>query len=162
MKEEGVQAGEEGFLHRWSRRKLEAEQGEAGESVPAVKEETEEALLTDSDMPPLETLGESSDYSGFLSPGVSEGLRRMALRRLFRSAAFNVRDSLDDYDEDFHELAALGTLVPEEMRRRLSSVAERLAEGHPGDEPRAESPPVPEEPVRKIAGEPDKPTEEEA
>ena len=38
---------------------------------------------TDADMPPLESLSADSDFTGFLSPKVSESLRRAALRKLF-------------------------------------------------------------------------------
>ena len=61
----------------------------------------------DADMPPLESLGPESDYSGFMSPGVSEELRRLALRKLFRSPLYNITDGLDDYDDDFRSFAVL-------------------------------------------------------
>ncbi|HSS63664.1 MAG TPA: DUF3306 domain-containing protein, partial [Gammaproteobacteria bacterium] len=88
--------GDGSFLRRWSSRKRRARRGEVEES-PAVKpaEETEavnadepaepERVLNDEDMPPLESLNEDSDYSGFLSPGVSESLRKLALRKMFLS-----------------------------------------------------------------------------
>ena len=69
--------------------------------------DTPPPLLGDADMPPLDSLGPESDYSGFLSPGVSEELRRLALRKLFHSPLFNVTDGLDDYDDDFTSFAVL-------------------------------------------------------
>ena len=75
-------------------------------------------------MPPLESLGPDSDYSGFLSPGVSESLRRLALRRLFHAPEFNLCDGLDDYDDDFRAFAGLGSVVPVEMRKRLEGLLE--------------------------------------
>ena len=138
----------EGPLRRWARRKREvarekesedeARGGDASRapseaaqdarepagdaSAPAAVEEKD---LTDDDMPSLDSLDENSDYSGFLSPGVSEGLRRRALRKLFMSAVFNVRDGLDDYDEDFTNFEALGDIVTSDMRHQAEAEAER-------------------------------------
>ena len=102
------------------------------------REEPEEtpSVLTDADMPSLDTLDESSDYSGFLSPGVSDRLRKRALRKLFATAVFNVRDGLDDYDEDFTWFEPLGDMVTSDMkhqaevaeRRRLEAEEAKLAE----------------------------------
>ncbi len=92
--------------------------GDPGEAAP-------ERPLTDEDMPPLESLGEDSDYSGFLSPGVSDKLRRVALKKLFSSAYFNVLDGLDDYDDDFRTFEALGDIITSDMRHQLELEAER-------------------------------------
>ncbi|MGB5735975.1 MAG: DUF3306 domain-containing protein, partial [Thiohalocapsa sp.] len=87
-----------------------------------------ERLLTDADMPPLESLGPDSDYSGFLSQGVSEALRRQALARMFRSPAFNVVDELDDYAEDFTQFAPLGDVVTADMRHRIEQQLQRAVD----------------------------------
>lgn len=71
---------------------------------------------TDDDMPPLESLNEHSDYSGFLSPGVSEKLRKQALRKLFHLDVYNFCDGLDDYAEDYTKFAALGNILTADMR----------------------------------------------
>ena len=142
----------EGPLRRWARRKREVarkEQAAAeahrentsagapdarrGAGMPGAHEPdgealvavVEEKILTDEDMPPLDSLDEGSDYSGFLSPGVSEGLRRRALRKLFMSAVFNVPDGLDDYDEDFTSFQALGDIVTSDMKHQAEMEAER-------------------------------------
>lgn len=121
---------DESGLARWSRRKAAARQGSPtrnGETAdellpvpvnvyPAVDESIVD--LTDQDMPPLESLDEQSDYSGFLSPGVSEKLRRQALRKLFHLDLYNVTDGLDDYAEDYTKFAPLGNLVTADMRLR--------------------------------------------
>ena len=148
----------EGPLRRWARRKREfaREKEEADETrspdpsraaseavqddrepagdapAPAV---VEEKVLSDEDMPPIDSLGEDSDYSGFLSPGVSEGLRRRALRKLFMSAVFNVRDGLDDYDEDFTNFEALGDIVTSDMRHQAEAEAERARQAQADSEP---------------------------
>lgn len=93
----------------------EAADGPVGKAKP---------VLTDEDMPPLESLDEGGDFSGFLSPGVSEKLRRAAMRKLFSAAVFNVRDGLDDYDEDFTNFEPLGDIVTSDMKHQ-AEVAER-------------------------------------
>ena len=84
-------------------------------------------LLTDADMPELSSIGDDGDYSGFMSPGVSEGLRNKALRQLFMSAQFNVLDGLNDYDDDFTTFEALGDIVTSDMRHRVQMQAEQAA-----------------------------------
>ena len=101
--------------------------GETGEGTPVEAESP--AVLTDADMPPLETLDGHSDYSGFMSSGVSPELRRRALAQLFRSPHLNVSDGLNDYDGDFTGYRPLGDLVTADMRRRLARAVERLSEG---------------------------------
>lgn len=81
--------------------------------------------LTDADMPALETLGADDDYSGFMSPGVSEALRAKALRKLFMSSKFNVVDGLNDYDDDFTTFEALGDIITSDMRHRMEVEAEK-------------------------------------
>lgn len=115
------------FLQRWSERKLRARQADTAPPEPPAPEPPVQAL-TDVDMPPLESLDEHSDYSGFFSPKVSAELRRRALRKLFHSPAFNVMDKLDIYAEDYTHFEALGDVVTQEMRYRMETEARRLAQ----------------------------------
>lgn len=115
-----------GFMQRWSRRKIDV-QSEAIEKVKQEKnpaktvpaEPVAEEYKTDADMPPIEQLTEESDFSDFLSPKVSEALRKQALRKLFHMPSMNVVDGLDDYAEDFSSFAPLGDIIPHEMKRML-------------------------------------------
>jgi hypothetical protein len=113
----------EQFLSRWSRLKqADGAEAAAEETLPeplldAAAEAPPE--LTDDDMPSLDTLGDDDDYSGFLSEGVSDALRKQALRRLFRSPKFNVVDGLDDYAEDFTSFAPLGDIVTADMKHHM-------------------------------------------
>ena len=126
------------FLSRWSRRKaLQQEETDqltisegAGQEdeLPAVAEEEEAPALTDADMPPLETLGEDDSYSDFLSPEVSDKLRKVALRQLFHGAGFNIRDGLDDYDEDFTIFKPLGDMITADMRHREEMLERKAKE----------------------------------
>ena len=117
------------FLTRWSRRKhaqqtiSTAEKGH--DEDPQSPAEVAE-LPGDEDMPAVETLTEESDYTGFLSPNVSEELRSLALRKLFHSAAFNVCDGLDDYAEDFTSFAKLGNVITADMRHQLQEARKKL------------------------------------
>ncbi len=126
------------FFSRWSRRKalqqeetdqLTISEGAAQEDeLPVVTEEEEAPALTDDDMPPLESLGEDDSYSGFLSPEVSEKLRKVALRQLFHGAGFNIRDGLDDYDEDFTIFKPLGDIITADMRHREEMLERKAKE----------------------------------
>ena len=111
------------FYARWSRRKMESKTDldiveESVSSEQNADEEPAVPALTDADMPALETLHDDSDYSGFLSPKVSDKLREIALRKLFHSKAFNIVDGLDDYDDDFITALPLGDNVTAEKRHQ--------------------------------------------
>lgn len=134
---------EEGFISRWSRRKHVARGVNADLDIADTAAEpmaaeafcddtaedftdasadiavVEEYLPDDSDMPPLESLDEDSDYTGFMSPNVSDELRNLALRKLFLGGMFSQRDGLDDYDDDFTSFEKLGDVVTAEMRHQM-------------------------------------------
>jgi len=57
-------------------------------------------------LPDVATLEEGSDYRAFMSEGVPDKLRRLALRKLWASnPLFGFRDGLNDYDEDFRAIS---------------------------------------------------------
>ena len=119
------------FYARWSRRKLESKTGldvveESVSSEQNADAESAVPALTDADMPALSTRHDDSDYSGFLSPEVSDKLREVARRRLFRSKAFNIVDGLDDYDDDdFITALPLGDIVTADMRHQAEVKLEK-------------------------------------
>ncbi|MCW8889608.1 MAG: DUF3306 domain-containing protein [Sedimenticola sp.] len=118
-----------GFVSRWSRLKQASLQQQNEAAAVVVDEgvsEPEVPLLCDEDMPPIESLTEESDYSGFLSEKVSDALRQQALRKLFHSASFNVCDGLDDYAEDFTNFAKLGSIITSDMRHQMAVAKEKL------------------------------------
>ena len=129
------------FLARWSRRKLEASTGSIDDSAEVLQTEEPQAIppvaappereLTDADMPPLDSLTADSDFTPFMSPGVSDGLRRLALRKLFSQPDFNITDGLNDYDEDYTQFAGLGNVITHEMKRMLQREQEAAAEDVP-------------------------------
>ena len=126
-------ADDEPFLQRWSRRKREAGQGiddeVVAESPPGAAEAGAEPAQPPvvPELPDIDSLGQDSDYSAFMAPGVDGSLRRQALRKLFSSPKFNVCDGLDDYCEDFTRWTPLGDIVTADMRHHLERAA-RLAE----------------------------------
>jgi len=138
--EQNIAGSREEFLARWSRRKLDARQDnpeapagatDAAENSGLPAEEPEK-VLTDADMPPIETLDGDSDYAPFLSAGVSDDLRRRAMRMLFSQPGFNITDGLNDYDEDYTQFAGLGNVITHEMKRMLQRELEaemKAAEG---------------------------------
>ena len=97
---------------------------EAGPDQAASEAPTKD--LTDEDMPPLEELDQDADFSPFLSDGVSEALRQTALRKLFRSAKFNVCDGLDDYAEDYTKFAPLGDVITADMKYHMQRALDKL------------------------------------
>ncbi|MFK5914509.1 MAG: DUF3306 domain-containing protein [Woeseiaceae bacterium] len=123
-----------GFMQRWSERKIESKneiENKKTESELITTAQTEstkdaqdeeqqvEEYKTDADMPPIDELTEDSNFSDFLSPKVSEVLRKQALRKLFHMPFLNVVDGLDDYAEDYTKFASLGDIIPHDMKRML-------------------------------------------
>lgn len=133
------------FLQRWSARKIQAKSsGDQAEGVDGLTVQSEAAPqtepeppveLTDADMPPLESIDATTDMSGFFSPKVSAELRRLALHKLFHLPSYNIRDGLDDYDDDYTKFEPLGDIVTSDMkhmqrvaeRKRLEKLAEQEA-----------------------------------
>lgn len=126
---EATKSGDsESAFRRWSRRKHEARvnarQGVGSadpKPVSAIErhDPTSERVLTDADMPPLDELNEKSDFSPFMSPGVSDALRQAALRRLFRAPQMNVLCELEGEFYDTLGLTPLGDIVTYDMRAAL-------------------------------------------
>ncbi|MEE9320701.1 MAG: DUF3306 domain-containing protein [Granulosicoccus sp.] len=75
-----------------------------------------EIVLTDADMPSIDSLDSDSEISGFFSEGVSAALRQSALRRIFSLPVYNVRDGLNDYDGDYTVFEPLGDTVTSDMK----------------------------------------------
>jgi hypothetical protein len=130
----------ESALSRWSRRKHEVDLLEQAEEVVEIdaagadeianleSESDVQPVLTDADMPDIETLNEDSDFSGFMSEGVSDELRNLALRKLFRAPVFNIRDGLDEYDEDYTYFEKLGDIVTCDMKHHIEMKEKKLRE----------------------------------
>ncbi len=113
--------------HESNVEKSNTDESSAGESNAETNLELAETPpLTDEDMPSLESLSEESNFSQFFSSGVSDELRNLALRRLFNLPQFNIRDGLNDYDEDFSKMPALAQEVAAKMRSWLHEKQDEL------------------------------------
>ncbi|WP_010447893.1 DUF3306 domain-containing protein [Vibrio rotiferianus] len=127
------------FFSRWSKRKLEETTTESTEvkvvdSVESTEPETAyaqqelstEAEASAAEAPAKET--EAQDKSSettnpeemsvaqLLVSEASESVKKAALRKMFLSEEFNVRDGLDDYDDDYSNLKSLSEGVAETLR----------------------------------------------
>jgi len=142
----------ESALSRWSRLKQEAARtpsvnedvaalvvdADLAADIPA-QDAPESAPLTDADMPDIDTLAEDSDFTGFMSPGVSDKLRNLALRKLFHAPVFNIRDGLDEYDEDYTAFEKLGDIVTCDMKHQIEVQERKLREALAAEEDRAKA-----------------------
>lgn len=80
----------EAFLSRWSR--LKREQPIERKTEPETPAPT---------LPPVESLTRDSDFAGFMNPKVEDGLRRLALKKLFGDPHFNVADPFEPFSGDW-------------------------------------------------------------
>ena len=147
------------FLSRWSRRKLASRAGPdrptadaipapAGTQSPDASARAQSPLKAPeaepkppAPLPSVESLTPESDFTPFMRSEVDPGLRRQALRTLFRDPRFNVMDGLDVYIDDYSKPDP----IPEEWLGRLNQMA-RLGDYHP---PEDESEPKGGEPEAK-------------
>jgi hypothetical protein len=104
----------EAFLHRWSRRKHQAEKEK--EQLPAAADKPVPEL------PPVEKLTPESDYTGFMHPKVDQALRRVALKKLFNDPHFNTPDPFEPYSGDW----TVGEPIPQELLATLNQAKQHL------------------------------------
>ena len=90
--DDGTVSEGEGFLSRWSRRKQEAREAAAEPPAPQEEAPEEQAAVPPplepfdpESLPPVDSLGADSDYTGFLAGNVPQELKRLALRKAWSS-----------------------------------------------------------------------------
>lgn len=133
-------ANDDGFLSRWSRRKVQARTGEVtAEPEPVLKPSPAPtpasaaspaavAVAPAQDKPvdpppPLPTMDDvmaltkESDFSRFVKPDVDPGVRNAAFKKLFSDPFFNEMDGLDIYIDDYSQPNPL----PLSLARKLNS-----------------------------------------
>ncbi|MFC5498271.1 DUF3306 domain-containing protein [Caenimonas terrae] len=128
----------DGFLGRWSRRKLDARDGKPLPMEPQPPPEaalaaaaTEPAAVAPpaaapaeapAEAPPLtlddaQALTAESDFRPFAARGVAPEVRNAAMKKLFSDPHFNVMDRLDTYIDDYSQPDP----IPKSMLRQLAS-----------------------------------------
>jgi hypothetical protein len=160
---EGEKAGE-GFLERWSRKKIESEREpsapaaderraeEAAPTPTALRQDAGEADAPApspgefdlSKLPSLESITAGTDIRGFLAPGVPREIARAALRRAW-AADPAIRDfkGLAENDWDFTDPAAMpgfGSLPDGYDVKKM--VAQIFGQGESAPVPEATEPPL--------------------
>ncbi|MEM7668598.1 MAG: DUF3306 domain-containing protein [Pseudomonadota bacterium] len=111
---------DDGFLNRWSRRKLQQGDDSAAESPPQpelaedqghdtlAEARSEGEILEELDLPDPDTLSAGDDFSGFMAKAVPERLRNRALRKLWLTNPVLANlDELVDYGDDFTDAATV-------------------------------------------------------
>lgn len=117
--------GDEPFLSRWSRRKVEArEEAAAPEEPPEAAPVPAAAQEPPQPLPPVESLTTESDFKPFMAADVAPETRRAALKKLFADARYNVHDPFEAYMEDYTREDP----IPLEMLERLEHARHVLFE----------------------------------
>ena len=151
-----------GRLARWSERKLgqDREEAEAVPAIPDAAEAPEEAAVVapeDLDLPDIESLTADSDFSVFMSEGVPDELKNLALRKLWRSdPVYANLDGLNDYDPEHVSFLVQAAETAKEM------LGKALA-GQPDETPLTAEDDLPadEQPIAAIEEDEMAPTEDE-
>jgi hypothetical protein len=138
----------DGFLGRWSKRKLDArEDALAGQQTDDVAAPIAAAMpAVPAPQPPLpapvptpppltledvKALTADSDFSRFVAPDVAPEVKTAAMKKLFTDPRYNVMDGLDVYVDDYTKADP----IPESMLRKLASAQFlRLFEEKDGNE----------------------------
>ena len=141
----------DGFLSRWSQRKVKVRQGQTPaepatvveppplhepDTVAAAPPET--PVVAEQRPPPLTLddvaqLGRDSDYRRFVAADVTPEVKNAALKKLFTDPHFNVMDGLDTYIDDYGKPDP----IPASMLRQM---VQSRALGLFADEPKESEP----------------------
>jgi hypothetical protein len=123
----------EGFLGRWSKRKLDVKEGKPQEAEPLPEPEAParppaaaEAQAAQpapvEEPPPLtlddvEALTQESDFTKFAARDVAPEVKNAAMKKLFADPRYNVMDGMDVYIDDYSKPDP----IPYAMMRKLAS-----------------------------------------
>ncbi|MEZ8384609.1 DUF3306 domain-containing protein [Vibrio splendidus] len=88
----------------------------APQSLESEASETNEEVHAADVQDPAPEATEDLSVAQLLVSEASESVKKAALRKLFLSEEFNVRDGLDDYDDDYSNLKSLSEGVAETLR----------------------------------------------
>jgi hypothetical protein len=125
----------EGFLGRWSKRKLDVKEGKPVEAEPLPEPLSELApptppVVAVQDPPPeaveapppltledVKALTSESDFTRFAAPDVAPDVKNAAMKKLFADPRYNVMDGMDVYIDDYSKPDP----IPYAMLRKLAS-----------------------------------------
>lgn len=118
----------DGFLSRWSRRKLgedtepEKKSDELTKEKLAVSPQAQQQPTGIEDAPPPASLDDlekmdrfAPDFSAFMQPGVDPVVQQAAMKKMFSDPHFNIMDGLDIYIDDYSKPDP----IPLEMLKRM-------------------------------------------
>ncbi|MFA0306160.1 DUF3306 domain-containing protein [Vibrio splendidus] len=95
---------------------VEASESLDREALENESPETNEEVNASDVQDPAPEATEDLSVAQLLVSEASESVKKAALRKLFLSEEFNVRDGLDDYDDDYSNLKSLSEGVAETLR----------------------------------------------
>ena len=146
----------DGFLSRWSRRKVQVREGvalppealpepapvRAEASIPQPERELESVQVQAPSPPPPPTLDDvaqlqlSSDFRRFVASDVTPEVKNAAMKKLFSDPQFNVMDGLDTYIDDYGKpdpipMSMLRQMVQSRMLGLFADEEEKDAAGAP-------------------------------
>jgi hypothetical protein len=134
-------------LSRWSKKKLahqnsnEAvvaeELADATDVLPAdvlpadelAAEEVEaidDSLSTEQHLQKIADSDSHQQLSGYLRTNCDNELKQAAMKKLFRASCFQLRDGLDDYDEDFSAMTKISPDFVAQMKSWVMNKSEEL------------------------------------
>ena len=132
----------DGFLSRWSRRKVQADKAE--EPVVPAKELTENVApnAEEEKTPPPATLEDvekidrfAPDFSAFMQSNVDPAVQQAAMKKMFTDPHFNIMDGLDIYIDDYSKPDPLPTGMLERMvQSDLLNLFKKQADPKPPEE----------------------------
>ena len=118
----------DGFLNRWSRRKLgenlepEKKSDEQTKQELAASPEAKEPSADTQDALPSMTLDDvekmdrfAPDFSAFMKPDIDPAVQQAAMKKMFSDPHFNIMDGLDIYIDDYSKPDP----IPLEMLKRM-------------------------------------------
>jgi hypothetical protein len=125
----------DGFLGRWSKRKLDVKEGKEVEAEPLPEPEappapSPEPVAEVQDTPPVaveepppltlddvKALTSESDFTRFAASDVAPDVKNAAMKKLFADPRYNVMDGMDVYVDDYSKPDP----IPYSMLRKLAS-----------------------------------------
>ena len=79
-------------------------------------------MLSDVDIPAYKSLRDDNNFSKYLKDGIVKKHQQQVLNKLLLSVSFNIRNGLDDYDDDcddgFKKIAPVDDIITADMHHQ--------------------------------------------